>query len=75
MGGRVAENAFKPGDLRLRSDGMAAGERLVYAAAEELLRRAALHRTTGPGYIRVDFVQGGVAAVKIGIEENFKPTT
>lgn len=45
----------------------------AYQAVEEVLRRAFLHKTTGTGYIQIDFVQGGVANVKCELKEVIKP--
>jgi hypothetical protein len=48
-------------------------EQDAYAALEELLRRAKLHRTTGSGYVRIDLKAGGVTTVRHSTEELFEP--
>lgn len=46
----------------------------AHAALDELLRRANLHRSTGKAILTIDLNQGGARAVRIGIEETYKPT-
>lgn len=48
-------------------------QQAAYQAVEELLRRAGLQKTTGTGYIQIDFVQGGCANVKAELKEVIKP--
>ena len=47
-------------------------EQQAYSALAELLSRAVLHRTTGKAILTIELNQGGVRAVRIGTEENFK---
>lgn len=44
----------------------------IYQAIEEILRRLDLHKPTGRIYLQLDVKQGGITAMKIGGEENFR---
>ena len=46
---------------------------VAYGALEELLRRIAENKTTGPCYLRFDVANGGIRFVRINIDEEFKP--
>lgn len=49
------------------------GKKLVYAAVDEVLRRADLHQITGKVILTIDLNQGHPRAVRIGsADENFK---
>ncbi len=45
----------------------------AYAALEELLSRADLHKATGAGHLLISLNQGHPTAIRISLEEAFKP--